>query len=59
MEPKETPVETMPSDLSEQFKKAILEREIKRRESLAEFEEEGPGPLCEPDENGACEVCSG
>jgi hypothetical protein len=59
MDPKENTTEEMPFELSEQFQKAALERQIKMRERWAELEEEQPGPICEPDENGACDACSG
>lgn len=50
--------ETPDFELSEQFQKAILERQIKMQERQAELEEEQPGPICVPDEDGSCPMCS-
>jgi hypothetical protein len=58
MDPKDKITEAPAFELSEQFKKAILERQIKMEERQAELEEEQPGPICEPDEDGTCTVCS-
>lgn len=59
MDPKEKTIEAMPFQPSEQFEKAILERQIMMRERMAELEEDAPGPICIPDEDGTCDMCSG
>lgn len=59
MEPKDNAPEEMPFPLSEQFQKAAVERQIMMRERMAELEEEAPGPICVPDADGTCDVCSG
>lgn len=59
MDPKQASPEEMLFELSEQFQKALLDRQIKMRERLAELEEEAPGPICIPDEDGTCNMCSG
>lgn len=51
--------EEMYTDLSEQFRKALIDREIKMRERSAELEEDAPGPICIPEEDGTCSMCSG
>jgi hypothetical protein len=58
MDPKDTTTEKNEFQLSAEFERAIMEREIKRRERMAELQEEQPG-ACEPDELGTCDVCSG
>ncbi len=59
MDTKENTPEEMPFALSEQFQKAVQERQIKMRERMAELEEEAPGPICVPDADGTCDMCSG
>lgn len=59
MDTKENTAEPISVELSEQFKRAILDRQIMMRERQAELEEEAPGPICIPDEDGACDMCSG
>lgn len=59
MDPKNPNSDTVPFPLSDQFEKAILDRQIKMRERMAELEEDAPGPICIPDEDGTCDMCSG
>ncbi len=46
---KSEPVVEEPSELSP---KALMFRQIKMRERLYELEEEQPGPICIPEEDG-------
>ncbi len=58
MDPKEKS-QAEPFELSEQFQRAILDRQIRMQERQYELEEEQPGPICIPEEDGTCPMCSG